>query len=54
MTKTEILTALTFIGLLSAIWIDSLWVKIPITVLIGFTIIGSIAASGKAQSHGDN
>lgn len=54
MTKTEILTALTFIGLLSAIWVDSLWVKIPVTILIGFTIIGSIAAAGKVQNHGDN
>lgn len=54
MTKTELLTALTFIGLLSAIWIDSLWVKIPVTALIIFTIFGAIMASGKEQTHGDN
>jgi hypothetical protein len=49
MTKTEILTALTFMGLLGAIWIDSLWVKIPVTVLIVFTIFGTIASANQEQ-----
>ena len=45
--QTHVLTALTFIGLLAAIWIDSLWVKVPITVLIVFTIGGAIASARK-------
>lgn len=43
---------LTFAALLLGIWIDSLWIKVPVTLLILFTAGGFIAADRK--SHGDN